>query len=58
MKGIIGSLRILEAVARHQLVTVGELTNPFGLPKPTVQRTPVTLDEAGWLSANRKDTTR
>ncbi|RAS70142.1 IclR family transcriptional regulator [Lentzea atacamensis] len=52
------SLRILEAVAHHQPVTVGELTKLFGLPKSTVQRTLVTLHEAGWLRANRKDTTR
>ncbi|WP_309115882.1 IclR family transcriptional regulator [Saccharothrix sp.] len=52
------SLRILEAVAQHQPVTVGELTKIFGLPKSTVQRTLVTLHEAGWLRANRKDTTR
>ncbi|MFG2350339.1 helix-turn-helix domain-containing protein [Streptomyces phaeochromogenes] len=58
MKGIIGSLRILEAVARHQSVAAGELTDPFGLPKPTVRRTLFTLDEAGWLRATRKDTTR
>ncbi|MEV2231657.1 helix-turn-helix domain-containing protein [Streptomyces phaeochromogenes] len=58
MKGIIGSLRILEAVARHQPVTAGELTNPCGLPKPTVQRTLFTLDEAGWLRVTRRDTTR
>ncbi|MDW8807995.1 IclR family transcriptional regulator [Streptomyces scabiei] len=58
MKSVTRSLRILEAVARHQPVTVGELTRLFGLPKSTVQRTLVTLDEAGWLRANRKDTTR
>ena len=39
-------------------MTVGELTKLFGLPKSTVQRTLVTLAEAGWLRANRKDTTR
>ncbi|WP_035839457.1 IclR family transcriptional regulator [Kitasatospora azatica] len=58
MKSVTRSLRILEAVARHQPVTVGELTKLFGLPKSTVQRTLVTLNEAGWLRANRKDTTR
>jgi IclR family acetate operon transcriptional repressor len=58
MKSVTRSLRILEAVARHQPITVGELTKLFGLPKSTVQRTLVTLDEAGWLRANRKDTTR
>jgi IclR family acetate operon transcriptional repressor len=58
MKSVIRSLQILEAVAQHQPVTVGELTKLFGLPKSTVQRTLVTLNEAGWLRANRKDTTR
>jgi IclR family transcriptional regulator, acetate operon repressor len=58
MKSVIRSLRVLEAVAQHQPVTVGELTKLFGLPKSTVQRTLVTLAEAGWLRANRKDTTR
>ncbi|WP_060907591.1 IclR family transcriptional regulator [Streptomyces scabiei] len=58
MKSVTRSLRILEAVAQHQPVTVGELTKLFGLPKSTVQRTLVTLNEAGWLRANRKDTTR
>jgi IclR family transcriptional regulator, acetate operon repressor len=58
MKSVIRSLRILEAVAQHQPVTVGELTKIFGLPKSTVQRTLITLSEAGWLRANRKDTTR
>jgi IclR family transcriptional regulator, acetate operon repressor len=58
MKSVTRSLRVLEAVARHQPVTVGELTKLFGLPKSTVQRTLVTLSEAGWLRANRKDTTR
>ncbi|MET9830327.1 IclR family transcriptional regulator [Streptomyces sp. NPDC006385] len=58
MKSVTRSLRILEAVAQHQPVTVGELTKIFGLPKSTVQRTLVTLNEAGWLRANRRDTTR
>ncbi|MFF3332929.1 IclR family transcriptional regulator [Streptomyces sp. NPDC002888] len=58
MKSVTRSLRILEAVAQHQPVTVGELTKLFGLPKSTVQRTLITLNEAGWLRANRKDTTR
>jgi len=58
MKSVTRSLRILEAVAQHQPVTVGELTKLFGLPKSTVQRTLTTLNEAGWLRANRMDTTR
>jgi IclR family acetate operon transcriptional repressor len=58
MKSVTRSLRILEAVAQTQPVTVGELTKIFGLPKSTVQRTLVTLNEAGWLRASRGDTTR
>ncbi|MFF0087604.1 IclR family transcriptional regulator [Streptomyces canus] len=58
MKSVTRSLRVLEAVAQHQPVTVGELTKIFGLPKSTLQRTLVTLAEAGWLRANRRDTTR
>jgi IclR family acetate operon transcriptional repressor len=58
MKSVIRSLRVLEAVAQHQPVTVGELTELFGLPKSTVQRTLMTLNEAGWLRASRGDRTR
>ncbi|WP_329344574.1 IclR family transcriptional regulator [Streptomyces sp. NBC_00663] len=58
MKSVTRSLRMLEAVAQHQPLTVGELTKLFGLPKSTVQRTLITLNEAGWLRANRTDTTR
>jgi IclR family acetate operon transcriptional repressor len=58
MKSVTRSLRILEAVAQQQPVTVGELAKHFGLPKSTVQRTLVTLHEAGWLRASRGDTTR
>ncbi|WP_256362130.1 helix-turn-helix domain-containing protein [Streptomyces sp. TRM70350] len=58
MNSVTRSLRILEAVAQHQPVAVGELTKFFGLSKSTVQRTLVTLSEAGWLRANRKETTR
>lgn len=50
--------RILEAVAEHQPVTVGELTKMFGLLKSTVQRTLITLRGAGWLRAGRGDRTR
>jgi IclR family acetate operon transcriptional repressor len=58
MKSVTRSLRILEAVAQMQPVTVGELAKHFELPKSTVQRTLVTLHEAGWLRASRGDTTR
>ncbi|MEU9780817.1 helix-turn-helix domain-containing protein [Streptomyces phaeochromogenes] len=58
MKGVIESLWIREAVAQHQPVTAGEVPNRFGLPESTAQRTLVTLDEDGWLRANRGDATR
>jgi IclR family transcriptional regulator, acetate operon repressor len=58
MKSVIRSLRVLEAVAQHQPVTVGELTKLFGLPKSTLQRTLLTLNDAGWLRASRGDRTR
>jgi IclR family transcriptional regulator, acetate operon repressor len=58
MKSVTRSLRILEAVAQHQPVSLAELTKMFELPKSTVQRTLVTLNEAGWLRASRGDTTR
>lgn len=58
MNSTIRTLRILEAVAQHQPVTVGELTKLFGLPKSTVQRSLLTLADAGWLRASRGDTTR
>ncbi|MGA5140670.1 ArsR/SmtB family transcription factor [Streptomyces azureus] len=47
----------MKAVAHHQPVTVGELTKVFGLPESTVQRTLVSLNEAGRPRANRQDTT-
>lgn len=58
MKSVIRSLRILEAVAQHQPASLGELTKLFDLPKSTVQRTLLTLHEAGWLRASRGDRTR
>jgi IclR family acetate operon transcriptional repressor len=58
MKSVIRSLRVLEAVAQHQPVSLGELAKLFDLPKSTMQRTLLTLHEAGWLRASRGDRTR
>ncbi|WP_207914059.1 IclR family transcriptional regulator [Micromonospora sp. KC213] len=58
MKSVIRSLRVLEAVAQHQPVSVSELAKLFDLPKSTMQRTLITLSEAGWLRASRGDRTR
>jgi IclR family acetate operon transcriptional repressor len=58
VKSVLRSLRILEAVAQHQPVSVAELSRLFDLPKSTVQRSLLTLNEAGWLRATRGDLTR
>lgn len=58
MKSVIRTLAVLEEVARRQPVAVGELAQSMGLPKSTVQRTLVTLDEAGWLRATMDGTRR
>ncbi|MDX3640351.1 IclR family transcriptional regulator [Streptomyces sp. MB09-02B] len=52
------SLRILEAVARHQPVTAGELSRIVGVPEGRLRRTVAALVEAGWLRALHSDTTR
>jgi len=49
MQSVLRSFRILEAVAEHQPVGVGELSRLLELPKSTVQRSLMTLDQAGWL---------
>lgn len=58
MQSVLRSLQVLEAVAQHQPVRVGELTPLLGLPKSTVQRSLETLAEAGWLRQVDGDLTR
>ena len=58
MQSVLRSLQVLEAVAEHQPVRVGELTPLLGLPKSTVQRSLETLAEAGWLRQVDGDLTR
>ena len=58
MQSVLKSLQVLEAVAEHQPVRVGELTPIVGLPKSTVQRSLETLAEAGWLRQVDGDLTR
>jgi DNA-binding IclR family transcriptional regulator len=43
------ALKVLEEVARRQPIGVSELTRAIGLPKTTVQRCLITLQQAGWL---------
>jgi IclR family transcriptional regulator, acetate operon repressor len=58
MQSVLRSLRVLEAVAEHQPVRVGQLTRLLALPKSTVQRSLETLAEAGWLRQVDGDLTR
>jgi IclR family acetate operon transcriptional repressor len=58
MQSVLRSLQVLEAVAEHQPVRVGELTRLLALPKSTVQRSLETLAQAGWLRQVDGDLTR
>ncbi|MFD4829363.1 IclR family transcriptional regulator [Streptomyces uncialis] len=58
MQGIQRGLRILEAVAAHQPVGVGEISRVCELPKSSVQRVLRALAEAGWIRAVGEEHTR
>lgn len=49
MQSMVNGLRILEALATHQPIGVSELSRELLMPKSTVQRCLVALDEAGWI---------
>jgi IclR family transcriptional regulator, acetate operon repressor len=49
MQGIERGLQVLEAVAEHQPVGVGELARALGLSKSSVQRNLQGLAAAGWI---------
>lgn len=58
MRNVLNTLRVLEEVAARQPVGVGELARILGMPKSTVQRALVTLDEAGWIRPATGEITR
>ncbi|MER5769152.1 IclR family transcriptional regulator [Streptomyces sp. NPDC001985] len=58
MQGIQRGLRILEAVAAHQPVGVGELSRVCELPKSSVQRVLRALADSGWIRAADEEQTR
>lgn len=58
MRNVLNTLRVLEEVAARQPVGVGELSRALDLPKSTVQRSLVTLDEAGWIRPAAGEVTR
>ena len=49
VKNVINCLRLLDEIAEHQPIGVGELSRRVGLPKSTAQRALLTLEEAGWI---------
>ncbi|MFI1018640.1 IclR family transcriptional regulator [Streptomyces sp. NPDC020965] len=58
MQGIQRGLRILEVVAAHQPVGVGEIARISELPKSSVQRVLRALAESGWIRAAGEEHTR
>ncbi|NLU73671.1 IclR family transcriptional regulator [Streptomyces sp. HNM0575] len=49
MQNVLNALRALEEVAVRQPIGVADLARAMGLPKSSVQRTLMTLKEAGWI---------
>jgi IclR family acetate operon transcriptional repressor len=49
MNSVLSTLRVLEEVASRQPIGVSELSRVTGIPKSSVQRCLVTLQQAGWL---------
>ncbi|MEU5397858.1 IclR family transcriptional regulator [Streptomyces sp. NPDC005963] len=58
MQGIQRGLRILEVVAAHQPVGVGEISRISELPKSSVQRVLRALADSGWIRTDGETHTR
>ncbi|TCO60635.1 IclR family transcriptional regulator [Actinocrispum wychmicini] len=58
MQNVLNTLRVLEEVAARQPVGVGELARELEMPKSSVQRALVTLNEAGWIRPAAGEVTR
>jgi IclR family transcriptional regulator, acetate operon repressor len=52
VQNVLRSLTVLEAVSQHQPVGVGSLARLLDMPKSTVQRSLITLAQAGWIHAS------
>jgi DNA-binding IclR family transcriptional regulator len=57
-ESVVSAFRVLEAVAEEQPVGLSELARIVGLPKSTVQRVLLTLQEVGWLRPTDTTPTR
>ncbi|MEV5541783.1 IclR family transcriptional regulator [Saccharopolyspora shandongensis] len=49
LRNVLNTLRVLEEVAARQPIGVGDLARALDMPKSSVQRSLLTLDEAGWI---------
>ncbi|MEU0990357.1 IclR family transcriptional regulator [Streptomyces sp. NPDC005953] len=58
MQGIQRALRILEVVATHQPIGVGEISRISDVPKSSVQRVLRALADAGWIRTDGEEHTR
>ncbi|MEU5979785.1 IclR family transcriptional regulator [Streptomyces sp. NPDC047315] len=58
MQAVHRTLRVLETVAGHQPIGVGELSRRCALPKSTVQRLVQSLAAEGWLRSVGQEQTR
>lgn len=58
MNSVLSTLRVLEEVAARQPIGVSQLARVTGMPKSSVQRCLVTLQQAGWLRIVDADHTR
>ncbi|AQA03641.1 IclR family transcriptional regulator [Mycobacterium sp. MS1601] len=57
-ESVVSAFRVLEAVAATQPVGLSELARTVGMPKSTVQRVLLTLQEVGWLRPTETTPTR
>ena len=57
-ESVMSAFRVLEAVAEAQPVGLSELARTVNLPKSTVQRVLLTLQEVGWLRPTETSPTR
>ncbi len=58
MNSVLSTLRVLEEVAARQPIGVSELARVMEIPKSSVQRCLVTLQQAGWLRIVDPERTR
>jgi IclR family acetate operon transcriptional repressor len=58
LRNVLNTLRVLEEVAARQPIGVGELARVLDMPKSSVQRALLALDEAGWIRPAPEGVTR